>query len=97
MKVIGKTHESGGDYLAVVTHVELEKLADKYYSNTPLSKLRVGDVFDLAAGYDFRADIKKACSEMVAAHKAFSSAQKTMMKFALMVGDLPDEHTTGEP
>lgn len=89
MKVIGKTQEHGGDYIAIVTHVELEKLTNQYYGN--LSALKVGDSMDLGAGYNFRNEIQSACKGMTDASKSFANAQTTMLKFAVMVGQLPDD------
>lgn len=88
MKVIGTTQQSG-EYIAIVNHTELEKLTDKYYGK--LSPLKVGEEMDLGAGYDFKADIVHACKQMQDAVKAFNNAQTTMLKFAVMVGQLPAE------
>ena len=93
MKVIGKTQEDSGDYIAIVSHIELEKLFDKYYGNLP--RMKVGDAVDLGAGYNFRRDIKSVCEKMESATKAFHDAQATMLKFAVMVGQLPDEEKPG--
>ena len=88
MKIIGKTSENGGDYLAIINHTELEKLTDKYYGQ--LSALKVGDSMDLGAGYNFRGDIQSACRAMQDASKAFAKAQATMLAFSVMVSQLPD-------
>lgn len=88
MKVIGTTQERGGDYIAIVTHSELEKLTENYYGKLP--SLKVGDSIDLGAGYNFRSEIQSACRAMEDASKAFSKAQTTMLAFSVMVGQLPD-------
>jgi hypothetical protein len=86
MKVIGK---AGSDtYLCEVRHSELEKLTDKYYGN--LKRLEVGDTLDLGEGYDFRNDIRTACSGAADAIKRFHSVAGSLHKFAVMVGDLPE-------
>lgn len=85
MKVIG-LNDNGG-YIAIVDHSELEKSAAKYYGNLP--KLKVGDSFNIGAGYDFTSDIKGACEGMTTAVKRFEQAQATMTKFAVMVKNLP--------
>lgn len=87
MKIIGMG-ERGDEYIAIVSHTELEKCADKYYGN--LKPLKVGSEFNVGAGYDFASKIKEACKEMHDAMKAFERAQETMTKFAIMVSELPD-------
>lgn len=86
MKVIGLTQESswGNTYICVVSHDELAKCADQVYPNK-LPKLKVGDTFDIGAGYNFRSDISSVCDRMKNSMEAFKSAQDTMLKFANMV------------
>lgn len=86
MQIIGKVN--GDTYLAQVTHTELEKSADLYYGKLP--KLDVGATVDLAAGHDYRDEIREACRSMVEAYKQFERAQRTLLAFARMVCDLPD-------
>jgi len=87
MKIIGNVDSR--NYLAVVSHTEIEKSLDLYYGNLK-QEVKVGSEFALGAGYDFRGDIKSACGKMVEAVAAFEAAQKTMMKFAVMVSQLND-------
>lgn len=87
MKVIGMGEHDA--YLCLVTHTELEKLADKYYGK--LQRLRVGSEMNLGAGYDFRSDIQTACRGMVDAEKNFDRAKNTLHKFAVMVAALPTQ------
>lgn len=89
MKIIGKNSENGGDYIAIVTHVELEKLSDKYYGNSSLGKLQVGSEMNLGAGHDFRSQIQSACKAMEDSMKSFERARDTLLKFSVMVGQLP--------
>lgn len=91
MKVIGKTTENECDYIATVSHSELQKLSNRYYNGSELPYLKIGDVMDLSAGYNFRDDIQRACKRMEEAAKEFHNAQSTMLKFAVMVGQLPKE------
>lgn len=86
MKVIGLTEENGWNdaYICVVSHDELAKCADQVYPNK-LPKLKVGDTFDIGAGYNFRGDISSVCDRMKNSMEAFKSAQDTMLKFANMV------------
>ena len=87
MKVLGLVNHDV--YLVQVSHTELEKVFDKYYGK--LDKLRVGNELDLGAGYNFRDDIKHACGEMRDAMKAFDSKRLSLLRFAELVGELPDE------
>jgi hypothetical protein len=52
MKIIGTTQGSGdGEYIAIVSHSEIEKFFDLYYGKQP--RLKVGDEINLGKGYDF--------------------------------------------
>jgi len=57
MEVLGisKQSYSDADYICKVTHAELKKFLNVYYTtkNKDLEALKVGDVIDLAKGYDF--------------------------------------------
>lgn len=86
MRIIGR--QSGGDYIATISHTEIEKLAEKYYGKLPA--LKEGEVFDLGRGYDFRNDIRSACSGMEKAMSQFASAQATLLMFARMVNGMPE-------
>lgn len=86
MKVIGKAERD--TYLVEVSHTELEKVADKYYGKLP--ELRVGQEFNIGAGYDFRRDIQSACRGMVDASTSFGTARESLMRFAVMVAGLPE-------
>lgn len=86
MKIIGTTGD--GNYIAEVSHTEIEKVFDKYYGN--LSRLKAGDDVDLGAGHDYRDCIKRACGDMVDASRQFAHAQSTLMRFSLMISQLPD-------
>lgn len=85
MKVIGTGPD--GNYICEVTHTELEKLTDKYYGK--LDKLKIGDAMDLGAGYNFRDDIKRACSGMTEAMENFERGKNTLHRFAVMVASVP--------
>ena len=92
MKVIGKADRD--TYLVEVSHTELEKVADKYYGKLP--ELRVGQEFNIGAGYDFRRDIQSACRGMVDASKSFGTARESLMRFAVMVAGLPEPASESE-
>lgn len=88
MKVIGKIdHET---YLVQVSHSEIEKVTDKYYGGIA-KKFEVGDRIDIAAGYDFRSDIRNACDSMLKAMHGFEKSREALTKFAIMVTELKDE------
>ena len=87
MKVIGLDEK--GNYIAVVSHTEVEKLTNKYYGN--LKKLEIGESLDLGGGYDFTGQIQSACKGMTDAMKNFNSAQKTMQQFAIMTLKLEEK------
>jgi hypothetical protein len=84
MEIIGM---QGERYIAIVNHTELEKLAGKYYGNMP--KLKIGDSFDIGAGYNFSSEIKSACHSMSETMKRFENAQKAITDFSIMVSKLP--------
>lgn len=89
MKVIGTT---GSDYICIVSHAELEKVADKYYGK--MEKLKIGDETNLGSGYDFRAAIGQACKGMTDAERDFDRARATLTRFAVMVATLPADEVT---
>lgn len=81
MKVIGI--DGSGNYIAIVTHTEVEKCANKHYNR--LDKLKVGSEFDIGAGYNFANQIESACKSMLDAQMTFDKAQSTLTAFANMV------------
>lgn len=88
MKIIGE--QGNGVFIATVSRGEIEKLHDKYYAKDAIAQTRVGSEYDLSAGYDFRGEIKKACTEMSDAMKQFKRAQDAMTRFASMLAETPD-------
>ena len=72
-------------YIALVNHTELEKAAGLYYGN--MKAMAVGDEIDLGQGYNYSAEIKRACDTMTEAMKAFEKAKDTLMRFAVMVAE----------
>lgn len=81
MKIIGDAGNK--NYLVEISHTEIEKVIGKYYGK--LKALKVGEVVDIAAGYDFASDILSACKAMTDASKAFEGRQKTLLEFAAMI------------
>lgn len=90
MKIIGKGQHHN-EYIATVTHTELEKCFDKYYGKESLKEFKAGDEVDIAAGYNFRRDINEACRKMTEAMRSFDEAKKTLTEFAIMVSKLPEQ------
>jgi len=85
MKIIGE--QGNGVFIALVTRSEIEKLHDKYYAKDSIPKTSVGSEYDLAAGYDFRGEIKTSCAQMSDAMKQFKRAQDAMTRFASMIAE----------
>jgi hypothetical protein len=72
-----------GNYIAEVSHRELEQLTDKYFGHLP--KLKEGSEFDLGEGYGFRSDIVRACEKMGEAKESFEEVQQRLFDFCKMV------------
>lgn len=87
MKVIGKGPYDS--FICEISSEEIRKVLDKTYNDRP--NIVVGGEINLAAGYDFRNDIKSACLGMTQAMERFGRAQGTLQKFAVMVAQLPNE------
>ncbi len=56
MKIIGK--DENGNYIAQVSHTEIEKFLNEYYGN--MGRLKPGEEVDLGLGHDFKQDIERA-------------------------------------
>lgn len=82
MKILGKV--SGG-YIAEISHTEVEKVANQYYSNNKIKELAVGQEYPIDQGYDFKSDIRRACQQMTEAMEAFAKCQQSLQAFAVMV------------
>ena len=80
MKIIGHV---GENYIAEVSHHELEKSLDKYFGK--LKDLAVGQELDLGDGYDFRDDIRQLCRLMIEASEKFGRAQDSLLRFAKLI------------
>lgn len=88
MKILGESKRE--HFIAEISKAEIEKIFDQYYGKLNF-KLEVGTEISLSTGYNFRADIQKACKEMVDAMNAFEQAQLTLRNFAMMVTELPND------
>jgi len=86
MEIIGL---SGSDYIAKISHSELEKLNNKYYSRENIKKLQIGEKMDLGSGHDFTREIKNVCNEMLNVMQAFDRSKKLLTEFAIMATKMP--------
>tara|TARA_R110000765_G_scaffold16839_4_gene46789 strand:- start:131 stop:442 length:312 start_codon:yes stop_codon:yes gene_type:complete len=92
MNVIGIT-EVGEDYrkekayVAIISHHELEKVADKarYGDKDKVPELKVGDEYPIGEGYDFRAELLGAIKAMQDAYAKFAKVAPTAARFAGLV------------
>lgn len=90
MRILGVSeggYPLGKTYIVEVSVDELKKVANKagYRQGDELEKLKPGQDYPLAEGYDFRADIVRATEQMQAAYKAFSKAVPAMTRFAGLI------------
>jgi hypothetical protein len=77
MKVIGIQDRE--TYVALVTHTELSKGFNKYWSSPEkLADLKVGQELNLGEMYDFSVKIRESVQAMLDAQQKFESAQKTL-------------------
>lgn len=88
MKIIGESNN--GHYVAIVSKDEIEKAFDKFYGKMPA--IKVGDIINLAHGYNFRNDIQRVCNSMQESMRHFSAAQHTLQQFAMMVADQTEDN-----
>lgn len=76
--------------IAEVTRTEIKHVFNNYGGKREV-ELKPGMVIDLSAGYRFTNDIQYACQQMREAMVRFEKARATMMAFAVMVSNLPQE------
>ena len=90
MKVIGITEVDDGHsrkekaYVAIITHREIEKVADKarYIGSDRVPDLKVGDEYPIDEGHDFRCELTGAIQSMDEAYRRFSKVASTAGMFA---------------
>lgn len=92
MKIIGITEIEANRlkqkaYVAIISHGELEKVADKarYSSHDKLPELKVGDEYPIGEGHDFRAELMEAIKAMQDAYAKFAKVAPTAARFAGLV------------
>src|SRR5690554_2603897 len=82
MKILG-VNESNyrRTYVVEISHEEIEKVMNKCHYNNKLEPLKADTEFDIAAGYNFKAEIVSAIESMRNGHERFAKATQTMIKF----------------
>jgi len=96
MEVIGLTETKQGyarkAYIAIVTHDELCAVMNKatYGDRDRLPDLKTGDTFNLAQGYNFRAEITEATRKMTEAYERFAKVAPIAAEFAGIVAAKAD-------
>lgn len=75
--------------IAEITISEIQKVFDNC-ANGPKLTPKVGDVYDLGAGYNFRSSISDVCRNMTDTYRSFKRAHDTLLKFADMVTEQGD-------
>ncbi len=88
MKVIGKTEKN---YICEVSHTEIEKFLNQYYSDPRLSRLKIGEIVNLGKGYDWCRDTESALRET----KTFIEKNKKIVKIIMegfsILGELSEK------
>lgn len=91
MKIVGTTKVGDGysaedAYIAIITHTEVRKVADKAgYRDDAIKPLQVGQDYAIAEGFNFRGDIVKAMNDMRTAYASFVKASETMTNFVRLL------------
>lgn len=86
-------------YIVQITRTELMKVANKasYRDDDAFPRLKAGQEYQIAEGYDFRGEIVQACKAMVEAHEKFAQATQTMTRFVrLLPSDVLNTSTQEE-
>ena len=88
MKVIGTTevgesYHKQQAYVAIITHSELQKVADKArYNDSEKIVVKVGDDYPIAEGHDFRGELLQAIKAMQEAYTKFAAVAPVAAQFA---------------
>lgn len=94
MKIIGTTkvgegYSSQDAFVAIISVSELQKVADKasYGHSKDFKAPQVGDDYDIAAGYNFRAELSAAIKAMEDAYTKFSKVAHLAGQFAGVIAE----------
>lgn len=98
MRVLGLTEVDEGyskqpAYIVVIAEDELKMVANKAGYREEFPKLKVGDEYPIAEGFNFRAEIKRATEAMVAAYQSFQKSSETMSRFAALMASRSEDET----
>lgn len=90
MRILGVnegSYRSERTYIVEISVDELKKVANKagYREGEEIEKLKAGEEYPIAEGYDFRRDIINAAEQMERAYAAFVKAVPTMQKFVALI------------
>lgn len=91
MKIIGTTKVGEGygaqeAFIAIITVAEMQRVADKAsYHDKSFVTPKVGDDYDIAAGYNFREELTVAIKAMSEAYTKFSKVAPLAAQFAGVV------------
>lgn len=90
MRILGVNeggYSSERTYIVEISAAELRKVANKagYREGDDLEKLRAGQEYPIAEGYDFRRDIVNAAQRMESAYAEFVKAVPVMHRFAALI------------
>lgn len=87
MKIIGTTEVGEGygksqAYVAIITHAELQRVADKTRHDSEKIVVKVGDDYPIAEGHDFRSELMQAIKAMQEAYTKFAKVAPVAARFA---------------
>lgn len=92
MKILGiadRSYSAGGkSFICEIREGELVKVINKAgyrEAEDVISKIKVGDDYPIAEGYDFRAAIAESTRSMSAAYEGFQKVAPVMAKFAGLI------------
>lgn len=91
MKIIGTTTIPGAynstapAYVCIISHAELQKVADKAGYNAAKIEPKVGDDYHIDQGHDFRREITDATKAMAEAYTKFAKVAPVAAQFAAIV------------
>lgn len=84
MKILGITGKCNDEYIAQVSHRELEQFLNLYYGK--LNRLKVGEAVDLGVGYNFAKDIENAFQKTKEFIEGHEKIINTIARGTILVG-----------
>lgn len=100
MKIIGTTEVGEGysklpAYVCIITHAELQRVADKARHDSERIVVKVGDDYPIAEGYNFRGELLQAIKAMQDAYSKFAKVAPVAAQFAGIAIKAEAEQTGG--